>query len=386
MKFMPPKTLRLIAPLLGLALGFAAFAPTAEAARLKDLGRFDGARKNQLIGYGLVVGLDGTGDSERASFTPQALEAMLSRLGVRVDKRQLSLRNVAAVTVTADLPAFARPGTQIDVTLGSIGDARSLVGGTLLMTPLVGANGQTYAVAQGPISVGSESERKEVGRYYRGGLNAGRITRGALVEREVPVTLGDKGVLEFTLQRPDFRTAATIADTLNRVLPGLMPDLAAAATPPATVAAGGAATPVTATAGPPIIARPVDAGTVALTIPPGWMDRVANFISIVEGVEVTPDTVARVVVSGSTGAVVLGGDVRLSQIAIAYEGYSLEVRDPQEANRRPTDTLKLVNEGTTLADVVRGLNALGVTPRQLIDILESLSRAGALHAELEVVP
>lgn len=384
MKSTPHIGLRLVAPLLLLAL--LPLAPPAQAARLKDLGRFDGARKNQLIGYGLVVGLDGTGDSERASFTPQALEAMLSRLGVRVDKRQLSLRNVAAVTVTADLPAFARPGTQIDVTIGSIGDARSLVGGTLLMTPLVGANGQTYAVAQGPISVGSESERKDIGRFYRGGLNAGRITRGALVEREVPVTLGDKGVLEFTLQRPDFRTAATIADTLNRVLPGLMPDLAAAATPPATVAAGGATTPVTPPAGPPIIARPVDAGTVVLTIPPGWMDRVANFISIVEGVEVTPDAVARVVVSGSTGAVVLGGDVRLSQIAIAYEGYSIEIRDPQEAERRPTDTLKLVNEGTTLAEVVRGLNALGVTPRQLIDILESLSRAGALHAELEVVP
>lgn len=359
---------------------------SARAVRIKDLGRFDGARKNQLIGYGLVVGLDGSGDTERASFTPQALEAMLSRLGVRIDKRQLSLRNVAAVTVTADLPAFARPGTQIDVVVSSIGDARSLVGGTLLMTPLLGANGQTYAVAQGPVAVGSESERKDVARYYRGGLNTGRITRGALVESEVPVVLGDKGVLEFTLQRPDFRTAATIADTLNRALPALMPDIAAAATPPATVTAGGAPTPVTAPAAPPVIARPVDAGTVSLAIPPGWMDRVANFISIVEGVDVTPDAVARVVVSGSTGAVVLGGEVRVSRIAIAYEGLSLEVREPPADARRPTDTLKLVEDGTTLAEVVRGLNTLGVTARQLIDILESLSRAGALHAELEVVP
>ena len=370
-----------------LTLLLVSLASTASAARLKDIGRFDGARKNQLIGYGLVVGLDGTGDTERASFTPQALEAMLSRLGVRIDKRQLSLRNVAAVTVTADLPAFARPGTQIDVTVSSIGDARSLVGGTLVMTALVGANGQTYAVAQGSISVGSESERKEIGRYYRGGLNAGRITRGALVEREVPVALGDKGILEFTLQRPDFRTAANVADTLNRALPSLMPDLAAAATPPASITTGTATAPVTPPPGPPVIARAIDAGTIALSIPPGWMDRVANFISIVESVEVTPDAVARVVVSGSTGAVVLGGEVRLSRVAIAYEGYSLEIRDPMnEPNRRPTDTLKLVEGGTTLADVVRGLNTLGVTPRQLIDILESLSRAGALHAELEVVP
>lgn len=377
-----------LAAILIAAAGLIPLAPSAShAARIKDLGRFDGARKNQLIGYGLVVGLDGTGDTERASFTPQALEAMLSRLGVRVDKRQLSLRNVAAVTVTADLPAFARPGTQIDITVSSIGDARSLVGGTLLMTPLMGANGQTYAVAQGSISVGSESERKDVGRFYRGGLNAGRITRGGLVERDVPVVLGDNGVLEFTLQRPDFRTATNIAEAINRTLPTLIPDLAAAAPVPATVTTGATTAPVAPGAGGPVVvARPIDAGRVELAIPPGWMDRIANFISIVETIQVAPDGVAKVIVSGSTGAVVLGGEVRLTQIAIAYEGISLEVRDPREDARPPTDTLKLVEEGTTLADVVRGLNSLGVSARQLIDILEALSRAGALHAELEIVP
>ena len=211
---------------MGCLAALVLLAGTARAVRLKDLGHFDGVRKNQLIGYGIVVGLDGTGDSDRASFTPQALEAMLSRLGVRVDKRQLALRNVAAVTVTAELPAFARPGTQLDVSVSSIGDARSLVGGTLLMTPLLGANGETYVVAQGAVSVGSETERRDVSRSFRGGLNAGRIARGGLVEREVPVALGNGGVLQFTLHRPDFRTAANLAEAVNRSLPTLVPELA----------------------------------------------------------------------------------------------------------------------------------------------------------------
>ncbi len=361
--------------LASIAASALLFGATAKAVRLKDLGHFDGVRKNQLIGYGIVVGLDGTGDSDRASFTPQALEAMLSRLGVRVDKRQLALRNVAAVTVTAELPAFSRPGTQLDVSVSSIGDARSLVGGTLLMTPLLGANGETYVVAQGPVSVGSETERRDVSRSFRGGLNAGRIARGGLVEREVPVTLGQGGVLQFTLHRPDFRTSANLAEAVNKSLPTLIPELAAA---PATA--------IGTPAGAAPSARPVDAGKVEIMVPVGWTDRVAGFISIVEAIQVTADATAKVVVSGTTGAVVLGGEVRLSRVAIAYEGIAIEVRAPEENTqpRRP-DALKVVEEGTTLAEVVRGLNSLGVGPRELIDILEALASAGALHAELEVV-
>jgi flagellar P-ring protein precursor FlgI len=374
---------------LALLVAATSVAPEAHAIRIKDAGPFDGVRKNQLIGYGLVVGLDGTGDTDRASFTPQSLEAMLSRLGVRIDKKKLSLRNIAAVTVTADLPAFVKPGTTIDVQVSSIGDARSLVGGTLLMTPLIGGNGETYAVAQGPLSVGSETERNDYTRLFRGRLNAGRIPAGGLVEREVPVLLGQNGVLQFTLGRPDFRSAANVADAINRNLPRLLPDLAAA--PPAAgpvVAVGGVAAPVAPGAAPPIFARPVDPGRVEITIPPGWMDRVAGFIAVLEGIDAQTDAIARVVVSGSTGAVVLGGDVRLSRVAIAYEGISVAIRDPEEAaaRRRPTDTLKVVDGGATLAEVVRGLNSLGVGARELIDILTSLSAAGALHAQLEVVP
>lgn len=350
----------------------------AQAVRVKDLGHFDGVRKNQLIGYGLVVGLDGTGDTEQAGFSAQSLEAMLSRLGVRVEKHQLLLRNVAAVTVTAELPAFARPGITIDVHVSSIGNARSLVGGTLLMSPLRGANGETYALAQGPVMVGSELERAEGRRGPRGRLNVGRVPGGALVEREVKVVLGDKGVLRFVLARPDFKSAANLADAVNRVLAGA-PTAARAGTPPAP---GGPGVP----AAPAVSARPIDSGNVEIAVPANWTDRIAGFIATVEGIEVAPDSLARVVISGTTGAVVLGGEVRLSRVAIAYDGVSLEILDDTAPPRAPTDTLKVIDPGATLADVVRGLNKLGVSARGLVDILQALAAAGALHAELEVIP
>ncbi len=330
----------------------------ANAVRVKDLGHFDGVRKNQLVGYGLVVGLDGTGDTEQASFAGQSVEAMLSRLGVRVDKRQMMLRNVAAVTVTADLPPFARPGTTIDVQVSSIGDARSLVGGMLLMSPLRGANGETYALAQGPVLVGSALDEVD-GRRYRGRLNVGRVSGGALVEREVKVALGAGGVLRFVLTKPDFKTASNLAEAVSRAL-GAAPNVAGAA-------------------------RPVDGGAIDITVPPDWVDRIAAFIATLEGIEVAPDALARVVVSATTGAVVLGGEVRLSQVAIAYDGVSLEIgADPPRAP--PTNTLQLIDQGATLADVVRGLNRLGVSARGLVDILQALAAAGALRAELEVIP
>jgi len=366
-------------------------APSAGAnVRIKDLGYFEGVRPNQLIGYGLVVGLDGTGDTERAGFTPQALEAMLSRMGVRIQRNQIILRNVAAVMVTASLPPFARPGAAIDVTVSSIGDARSLRGGTLLMTPLVGADGETYAVSQGSLKVGSDAERDRRGYYQRPRLNAGRIPNGALVEREVRITLGQDGVLRYLLSRPDFRTAMNIADAINRVMPVLM---------------GLADAPI---AGPVPIpgedvpgARLLDSGVIEITAPEAWEERIPAFVAEIEQLLVSPDTLARVVVNGRTGAVVLGGHVRLSQVAIAYEGLTIEVDpptpppvgagpdDPMAAAaplppRQVPAGLRVVEEGTTLADVVAGLNALGVSAQELVDILEALSASGALHARLEV--
>ena len=363
----------------GLVIALGGIAAPAHAVRVKDLGHFDGVRKNQLIGYGLVVGLDGTGDTDQAGFSAQSLEAMLSRLGVRVEKQQLLLRNVAAVTVTAELPSFAKPGTTIDVQVSSIGNARSLVGGTLLMSPLKGANGETYALAQGPVMVGSEKEHGE--RYYgpREGLNVGRIINGGMVERDVPVVLGDKGLLRFMLSKPDFKTAANLAAGINGVIGRL-------------TSAGTAVAPVVPPTAPTVVpttgdaARALDAGTIEITVPAGWTDRIPALIAELEAVDVKPDALAKVVVSGSTVAVVLGGEVRLSQVAIAYDGVSLEIRNFDQPQTPPTDTLKVVDEGATLADVVRGLNRLGVTARGLVDILQALAASGALHADLEVMP
>lgn len=352
---------------LGVALILIADSSAEAAVRIKDLGHFDGVRPNQLIGYGLVVGLDGTGDSDRASFTPQSLEAMLARLGVRVDKRQLMLRNVAAVSVTAELPAFARPGVVVDANVSSIGDARSIAGGTLLMTPLVGGNGETYAVAQGPLQVGSAS-REGQSRGSGAGLNAGRVQSGAIVEREIPVTLGKGGALRFSIRRPDFGTARSLAEVINRLLPPLL---------------GGAAPAAE-------LASQVDAGTVQITVPAGWETRLGALIALVEGLEAEPDSVARVIVSRATGSVVLGGQVRLSRAAIAYEGIAVDIAEaapaaPVRPGQEPV-AFKIVDDGATLADVVRGLNALGVKARGLIDILQALSAAGALHAQIEVRP
>jgi flagellar P-ring protein precursor FlgI len=387
----------------------------AHAVRIKDIGYFEGVRPNQLIGYGLVVGLDGTGDSERAAFTPQTLETLLSRVGIRVDAAQLTLRNVAAVMVTASLPAFAKPGTTIDVTVSSIGDARSLVGGTLLMAPLNGADGQVYAVSQGQLKVGSDAIPSFSARQSssRRKLNVGRVPDGGLVERAVPVTLGADGVLRFLLSRPDFQTAMSVSDAVNGLTSTLSAPSLAAPGAPASVTGPDAAAAERA-------ARVVDSSTIEITVPDVYEEDISSFIARLEVLDVRPDAVARVVVNGRTGAVVLGGNVRLSQAAIAYEGLTLELAGQPLASDAPPDAaagaagapppapgapaagttvapapsttreivpsgLQIVDESTTLAELVSGLNALGVTAQELIDILEALSAAGALHAQLEVL-
>lgn len=362
------------------ALCAVAAAPPASATRIKDVARVDGVRPNQLVGYGLVVGLDRTGDTQRATMTIQSLTAMLSRVGVRVDPDDLILRNVAAVMVTAELPPFAAAGTPLDVTVSSIGDARSLVGGTLLLTPLNGVDGRTYAMAQGALQVGGFGVRGRSGsRLVKNHLNVGRIPAGGLVERPVPIDLAVEGRLRIHLDRPDFTTARRLADAINS----------------AGATLGGSVE----------MAKIVSAGTLEVEVPEARADQLALLIADIEVLEVSPDAIARVVINGRTGTIVIGDQVRIAPVAVAHGPLTIEVQEspavsqPAPASGGTTatvpasavaaaerpDTLKVVAPGATLADVVRALNALGATPRDLVDILQAMRAAGALQADVEVL-
>ncbi|PIE17287.1 MAG: flagellar biosynthesis protein FlgA [Proteobacteria bacterium] len=349
----------ILAPILA-AVALTASVGGAHASRLKDIGHFDGVRANFLSGFGVVVGLPGTGDSQRSAFTPQALESMLSRTSVRVDRSLLTLRNAAAVMVTAELPPFAQPGASIDVTVSSVGDARSLSGGTLLLTALSpGGGNKVFAFAQGPLKVGSSAHPGGASRSSgRDATNVGRIIGGARVELAVPIQLGEDGLLMFRINRPDFGTATNIAEAVNTA---------------ASTFGGGADT-----------AQVIDAGTVSIQMPDAYTAGVASFIGEIERLPVVPDQIAKVVVNKQTGAVVMGSAVRLSEAAIAYEGLTLEIFNPEANAGPPKDTLKLVPEASTLADVVTGLNALGLTASELVDVLEAMAAAGAIQGRLEV--
>jgi flagellar P-ring protein precursor FlgI len=371
--------MRFVTLLLALLLVLPAL--DARATRIKDIAHVEGVRPNQLIGYGLVVGLDGTGDSRRATMTVQSLAAMLSRMGVRIDPEQLHLRNVAAVMVTATLPPFSQPGSSVDVVVSSIGNARSLFGGTLLLTPLKGLDGRTYAVAQGPLQVGGYGAEGLSGtRFQKNHLNVGRIPSGALVEQTVPVALGEGEYLMIQVNDPDFTTANAVATAINN----------------AGGALGGGAS----------MAVALTSGEVRVTVPAAARANVASFIGKVEVLEVTPDTAAKVVLNSRTGTVVMGENVRISTVAVAHGALTIEVNEapavsqplapftggttqvvPQSgvAVTEQGDAMKLVQAGATLGDIVRALNTLGATPRDLIDILQAIKAAGALHAELEVL-
>lgn len=368
----------LLAAVAALAL---AVAGDAHAARIKDIAHVDGVRPNQLVGYGLVVGLDGTGDTKRATMTTQSLAAMLSRMGVRIDPEQLHLRNVAAVMVTATLPSMAQPGSSLDVIVSSIGNARSLFGGTLLITPLKGLDGRTYAVAQGPLQVGGfGAEGLSGSRFQKNHLNVGRIASGALVEQTVQVSIGDGEYLMIQLDAPDFATAEAVAKAINGA--------------GGTLGGGGT------------MAQAMSAAEIRISVPAAKRAAIASFIAQVEVIEVQPDAVARVVLNSRTGTVVMGENVRISTVAVAHGGLTIEVSETPQVSQ-PTgpfttgttvrttqsaitateakDSLKLVQAGATLGDVVKALNTLGATPRDLIDILQAIKAAGALHGELEVL-
>ncbi|MBY0335395.1 MAG: flagellar basal body P-ring protein FlgI [Acetobacteraceae bacterium] len=349
--------------------------PQAEAqpVRIKDIADIEGVRDNQLVGYGLVVGLPGTGDRLRtAIFTRQSLVGMLERLGVntRDNEARLDTRNVAAVMVTANLPAFATPGSRIDIAIASLGDATNLTGGTLLVTPLLGADGEVYAVAQGAVATGAIAARGAAASVQRGVPTAARIASGAIVERAVPYTLAGRDHIRLALRNPDFTTAQRIAAVINR--------------------------------GHGNLARATDPRTVLLTL--GGREPVA-FLTQIEQLRVEPDQTARVVIEEASGTIVMGANVRVSTVAIAQGNLTIRITEtPQvsqpgalsggetavvprtqiEVDDQADRRMGILRGGVTLAELVRGLNSLGVGPRDLITILQTIRAAGALQAELEV--
>ncbi len=344
--------------------------------RIKDVTDFEGVRENQLVGYGLVVGLAGTGDSLRNSImTRQSLAAMLERLGVNTSDGNLNTRNVAAVMVTANLPPFAAQGSRIDVTVSALGDARSLAGGQLLVTPLMGADQQVYAVAQGPIAIGGFSASGQSGSSVtRGVPTAGRISSGALVEREINFDIAAAPELRLALRNPDFTTAHRIASVINTTL---------------GVNAARAANP----------------GAVILSRPSDYAGDMVSLVGRIENLEVDVDTPARIVIDESSGIVVMGENVKVSTVAIAQGNLTISIQEdpfvsqPAPFSRGETTVvpqtnvnveeeeggLVVVPGGVPLRQLVNGLNALGVTPRDMISILQALKAAGAIQAEIEVM-
>lgn len=360
-----------------LALVLVLTAPLAQAnpIRIKDLVEFDGVRSNDLVGYGLVVGLNGTGDGLRNSpFTEDILSNVLERLGVNVTGEQFRPRNVAAVLVTASLPPFARAGSPVDVTVSAIGDANSLLGGTLIMTPLNAADGDIYAVAQGTIIAGGAAATGDAASVVQGVPTAGVIPSGATIEREVAFDFGGLTSVRLALRTPDFTTAGRIEQAINQNFERA-------------------------------VAVMLDAGTVELNIAATRMQSPAHALGRVENILVEPERRARVVVDQRSGTIVMGEDVRISRVAVSQGNLTLRIQEaPLVAQPNPfapgdtvvvprTDTaiieepgigLAEVSGGTSLSEVVAGLNALGVAPRDMIDILKSIKAAGALHAEFIV--
>jgi len=365
--------LRLLSVVL-LALGLVA-QPAFAKSRIKDIVEFEGVRENMLVGYGIVVGLNGTGDALRnAPMTKQSLEAMLERLGVNTRDATLNTKNVAAVMVTARLPAFAAAGAQIDATVSALGDAKSLLGGTLLVTPLLGADGKAYAVAQGTVQTGSVNASGASGSSISKGVpTAGRIASGAIVELETGFQLANMSSLRMTLRNPDFTTAGRIADVINARYPG-----AAVAENPTIVAI-----------------HPVDG------------QNMMAFLSQVENLSVEPDAPAKVVIDEVAGVIVMGENVRLSTVAIQQGNLTITVRESPAVSQPtpfsrggqtvvvPQSDLSVdeekgkqfltVRSGVSLSTLVSGLNALGVTPRDMISILQTIKAAGALQADIEVL-
>ncbi len=372
----PYKPLLMLAALLVLAGGWANTA-AANTTRIKDIVDIEGVRDNQLVGYGLVVGLNGSGDSLKNSpFTRQSIIAMLERLGVNIKGQNLNAGNVAAVMVTATLPPFQNQGSRIDVSVSSLGDAKSLHGGTLLVTPLMGADGAVYAVAQGPLTISGYSAEGDSATFIRNIPTSGRVPQGAIVEREIPYKLADQNELRLTLKNPDFTTARRVSRAINGFLSS-----------PASVAE--------------------NSTSIKISKPNGYKGTIVDLITDIEQLPVQPDQVARVVIDERSGVIVMGSDVRISTVAIAQGNLTIKITEtPQVSQPNPfaeqgqtvvvprTDIsvnngddvkLGILDSGVTLQDLVTGLNTLGVSPRDTITILQAIKAAGALQADISTM-
>ena len=367
--------IRLSAFLLVFFLG----AEVAGAARIKDLTNVVGVRDNKLIGFGLVVGLDNTGDrATNVFFSIQTMVNMLQKLGVTVPEdrvNQLQFKNAATVMVTADFPPFSRQGDRIDVLVSSMGDSRSLQGGTLLMTPIKGADTVTYALAQGPISIGGFSVQDQARGVQKNHPNVGRIVGGALVEKEIPNRFNSKEEVFLSLKSADFTTGARIAKMINLKMKD-------------------------------VLAEPLDGRTIRLKVPKFYRNNVTGFITKFESLEVEPDSIARVIIDERTGTVVMGERVMISTVAVAHGNLFVQISEApvvsQPAPLSPEgqtaivprsrisveegeDRLLVVPKGIGIGDVVNALNAIGVSPRDLIAILQAIKASGSLQAELKII-
>lgn len=316
------------------------------AARLKDIASIRGVRENQLIGYGLVIGLKGTGDSA-AQFTGQSFARLINKMGVKIDAEQLASKNVAAVIVTAKLPAFAKAGNPLDIKVSSIGDSNSLVGGTLLQTPLRAANDEIFAVAQGSVSVLGDGKEMHT--------TVGTIPNGAMIERDIQADFANRKMYRLTLHNPDFTTAARTMLTINKELSGQY-------------------------------ATATDAGTLDIVTPPNFENKGVELMATIEAIEIDPDQKARVVINEKTGTIVIGEKVKISRVGISHGNLSLKIVDPQTKKILPSDDkVTVLDSGVNVGELVQALNKLGVAPKDLISILHSIKAAGALHAELEIL-
>lgn len=351
---------------------------TSSAARIKDIAQLKGVRNNQLIGYGLITGLAGTGDDlQKVLFTRQALYNMLVRQGITVNPEEfnkIKVKNVAAVMVTASLPPFAKPGSTIDVQVSSIGDAKSLAGGNLLMTPLMGPDGKVYAVSQGPLTIGAFSFGGKAAKAQKNHPTVGRISGGALIERQPPGIFAKNGTLSYSLRSSDFTTASNMSKKINdKYGPGT--------------------------------AFPIDSATVKVIIPEPFLNNKVQFVASIERLRIDTDTNARVVVNERTGTIVMGEDVRLSTVAVSHGNLSLVIKETTDVTQpnplaqgqtvaapqtqidviEDDGQLMVVKEGVSIGAVADALNAIGATPRDLIAIFQAIKVAGAMHGELIVL-
>lgn len=370
------KTIKTAALALIITLSGIYSLPAWGSSRIKDIADFEGVRDNQLVGYGLVVGLNGTGDNIKSiDFTKESLISMLDQIGINARGGQIKSKNIAAVMVTANLPAFSRQGSRIDVMVSALGDAKNLQGGTLLATPMVGADGEVYAVAQGQIAVGGVAAQGANQSLVKGVPTSGRIANGAIIENEIPFKLEDLDVIRLALRNPDFTTSRRVADAINAML--------------GTTAA-----------------KAIDPATISMKVPARYKGRIVDLMTKVEQLQVQPDQMARVVIDESSGIVVIGKDVKINRLAIAQGNLTIKITDVPyvsqplpfsngetvsgvnsviDVNESVDTKLSVLNTGVNLQELVDGLNTLGVTPRDLISILQAIKASGALQADIEVI-